>query len=197
METSPEREHDDNHRAKSYKRARLAFFVAGIIFSWITGAAFLLTGKSRDLAKSAGRISRSDRVNESATILSITMLSWIISLPLAYLRGYRLEHQYEMSNQTRTTWFADQIKGLALQLTLLVPISQVMLWVIRKRPRDWWAVLSAMAIPFTVVLAHLAPVLIAPIFNTYQPLRDRELAERLKALSARSGIQVADIMEVD
>lgn len=184
-------------RARQYKRAQILFFIAGIAFSWITAAMFVFSGSSRKLAKDMSRSVQHERVAEGATAAGLLLISWIISLPLAYLRGYRLEHRYEMSNQSTGQWFGEQLKGLGLQLVLMVPIAQLMLGVIRQRPRDWWAALSAMAIPFTVILSHLAPILILPLFNTYQPLRDRELAERLKALAARSGIHVAEILEMD
>jgi STE24 endopeptidase len=187
----------DYTRAKQYKRARIAFFVGGIAFSWITSLVFLLTGSSRKSADAVGRPVKNRHAKNSLVITVFLLMSWLVSFPLAYLRGYRLEHQFEMSNQTRGQWLGEQVKALLLQLVLMVPLAQVMLEVIRRRPKDWWAVLSAMAIPFTVILAHLAPVLILPIFNTYQPLRDKELAARLRLLAERSGITIADIMEMD
>jgi STE24 endopeptidase len=190
-------ESQEYERAKEYSRWRITYFVIGIIYSWITSALFLFSGRSRDLARSGQRRAKNERAAEGLTVVAFVLLSWIVSLPLAYMRGFRLEHHYELSNHTRTSWLTDQLKGLGLQLVLMVPVTQVSLAIIRRRPRDWWAVLSAMAVPFTVLLVHLFPVLIAPIFNTYRPLRDEELGERLKALAAKSGIHVADIMEVD
>ncbi len=187
----------NTERAKQYKRAKIAMFVVGLVFSWISAAIFLFTGGSRKLTdKTANRINNR-YASEGATVTLLLLLSWIISFPLAWLRGYRLEHQFDMSNQSFAGWLGDELKSLAIQMALMVPMSQVMLGVIRRWPRNWWAVLSAMAVPFTVVLAHLAPVLILPLFNTYQPIRDQKLAERLKALADRSGIHVAEIMEMD
>ena len=184
-------------RVKQYKRARILLFVAGIVSSWITASLFVFSGASRRLTDSTSSSVRNKRAGEGIAIVAFILLSWIISFPLAFLRGYRLEHAYEMSNQSFIQWLGDQLKGLTLQLVLMAPMTQAMLGVIRRRPSDWWAVLSALAIPFTVILSHLAPVLILPLFNTYQPLRDRELAKRLKDLAARSGIDVADILEMD
>jgi STE24 endopeptidase len=45
--------------------------------------------------------------------------------------------------------------------------------------------------------AQLFPILIAPRFNTYEPLKDRELAERLRDLTSRAGVPVADVMQMD
>jgi STE24 endopeptidase len=187
----------NTERRKRYKRAKIAYFVGGIIFSWITSALFVFSGSSRRLADSVRWKTNNERVSEGITISLFIVLSSVISLPLSYLRGYRLEHQYEMSNLTFTGWLGEQLKGLALQLVLMGPLTQGMLAVIRRRPQDWWGALSILAIPFTVILAQLAPVLIMPLFNKYQPLRDQELAEKLKAIASRSGIQVADIKEMD
>jgi STE24 endopeptidase len=184
-------------RARSYKKARLTFFVVGIIFSWISSILFLRSGAARTITEQTSQRVRQPQVSEGATISLFILVSWIASFPLAYLRGHKLEHSYGMSNQTVVQWLGEQLKGLALQLVLLVPLAQVMLTVIRRRPKDWWAVLSAMAVPFSVILAHLAPILILPLFNTYQPLRDQELAGRLRRLAERTGIKVADILEMD
>lgn len=187
----------NTERAKQYKRAKIAFFIVGIIFSWVSAALFLFTGSARKLTDGTASRVRNRRVSDGATVTIFLLLSWIVSFPLAWLRGFRLEHQYEMSNQSFIEWMGDELKSLAVQVALMIPMSQVILGVIRRRPKDWWAVLSALTVPFTVVLAHLAPVLIMPLFNTYQPLRDPELGRRLRALADRSGIQVADIMEMD
>jgi STE24 endopeptidase len=187
----------NTERAKQYKRARIAYFVVGIIFSWITSALFVFSGSSRKIADASDKKIRRHTVSEGATVTLFILLSWVASFPLSYLRGHRLEHKYEMSNQSFFAWLGEQLKGLALQLVLMVPITQAMLAIIRRRPRDWWAVLSLLAIPFTVILAHLAPVLIMPLFNKYEPLRDEELADRLKRLADRSGIRVAEILEMD
>jgi STE24 endopeptidase len=187
----------DEDRAREYSRAKIWYFVAGLIISTISTSVFVFSGSGARIADFSRKQVRSRRVSEGLTITLFMLLSWLASLPLAYLRGYRLEHRYGLSNQSLLSWAGDQLKVLALQVSFLVPVSQVALGVIRRWPRHWWAILSAMALPFTVILAHLFPVLIAPLFNKYQPLRDEELAESLKALAARSGIHVADVLEMD
>jgi len=69
--------------------------------------------------------------------------------------------------------------------------------VIRRRPRDWWLIIAGASIPLTVVLSNLAPVLLMPLFNRFQPLRDEALAERVRALAARSGVRISDVYEMD
>jgi STE24 endopeptidase len=52
-------------------------------------------------------------------------------------------------------------------------------------------------VPLTVVLANLAPVLILPLFNKFEPLKDQALAERIKALAAAQGVTISDVLQMD
>jgi STE24 endopeptidase len=69
--------------------------------------------------------------------------------------------------------------------------------VIRRRPRDWWLIIAGASVPLTVALGNLAPVLLMPLFNTFQPLRDESLADRVRALAARSGVRISDVFEMN
>jgi STE24 endopeptidase len=108
-----------------------------------------------------------------------------------------MEQRYGLSNQTRRAWFGEQAKGLGLSLALGLPLIQGVYAIIRRYPRGWWAILSALTVPFTIILSNLAPVLILPLFNKYEPIRDRALAERIKALAAAQGVTVSDVLQVD
>jgi len=69
--------------------------------------------------------------------------------------------------------------------------------VIRRRPRDWWLIIAGASVPLTVALSNLAPVLLMPLFNRFQPLRDEPLAARVRALATRSGVRISDVYEMD
>ena len=51
--------------------------------------------------------------------------------------------------------------------------------------------------PITLALGNLAPVLLMPLFNRFQPLRDEPLAARVRALAARGGVRISDVYEMD
>jgi STE24 endopeptidase len=129
--------------------------------------------------------------------LAGTILSFLSSLPLSYYSGYVVEHRYDLSNQTRRSWLFDHLKGLGVGIVLGLPIIQGVYWIIRRYPRRWWAILSGLTIPFTAVLVNLAPVLILPLFNKYEPLEDRELVDRIKALATREGVKVSDVLQMN
>ncbi|HET7093032.1 MAG TPA: M48 family metalloprotease, partial [Thermomicrobiales bacterium] len=87
--------------------------------------------------------------------------------------------------------------GLGVSLALGVPLTTGAYAVIRRRPKDWWLVLSAAAVPLAVVAGNLAPVLLMPIFNRFEPLRDRRRAARVRALAGKAGVRIADVYQMD
>src|SRR3712207_4898251 len=82
-------------------------------------------------------------------------------------------------------------------MLLQVPLLTGAFAVIRRRPRDWWLVLAGATVPLTVALSNLAPVLIMPLFNRFEPLRDRALADRVRGLAERAGVPIADVFQMD
>ena len=185
-------------RARQYNRQkrRVTLLASGI--GWLGSTAAVFTGISGRIHQ---RVRRRGALNatasESITIVILSLLGSLAALPFRYYSGYALEHRFQLSTQTRRAWVWEEAKALAVGLAFEVPGAQLILAIIRRRPRTWWAIVSALTLPLTVVLAQLGPVLIAPLFNRYEPLRDRQLGDRLRRLASRSGITVTDVLEMD
>lgn len=187
----------DPDRTRRYNREKERLLLVSLTLGWLTGAVILLTRLPVRIRNRSFDIAGAGFSGNSLTAITFGLLSWVISLPLSYYSGYIHEHRYGLSNQTRRDWTKDHLKGLGLSLAFQVPVTNAVLAIIARWPRRWWLVMTGISIPFTVLLAQLVPVLIMPLFNRFEPLRNRELAERLKTLAARSGIQVAEVLEMD
>ncbi|MBV9279677.1 MAG: M48 family metallopeptidase [Chloroflexi bacterium] len=157
----------------------------------------LATGFSAGLRDRSARLAPRRLGPAMPYALATIALSSLASFPLSYYRGFVLEHRYGLSNQSFGQWLVEQAKGLGVSLALGLPLIQGAYWVIRRYPRRWWAVLCALTIPVTVLLANLAPVLLMPLFNKFTPLKDRKLADRIKRLAADQGVHVSEVMQMD
>jgi len=184
-------------RARRYSRIREWLTLAGMLWSALVGVAALATGFSAWLRERARRVAPGRLGPVMPYAAALSLLSFLALLPLSYVGGHLVERRFDLSNQSVRAWFAEQLKGLAVSVALTVPLVQGVYWVIRRYPRSWWAVLSAVTVPLAVVLGGLAPVLILPIFNKFEPLRDRALGERMKGLAAAQGVEVADVLQMD
>lgn len=188
---------EERDRARRYNRRKEQLFLISLLFSWVAGALFIFSGIAVRVRRVASNLAGRGFKGQSLAVIFYALLTWVVSLPLSFYAGYVVEHRYNLSHQKIPAWLGDQLKGLGLGLGLEVPGVNLVYAVIRRRPRSWWAILTGLSLPFTVLLAQLFPVLIAPIFNKFEPVRDEQLVERLKALAAKSGIQVAGVMQMD
>ncbi len=188
---------EERDRARRYNRQKEQLFLIGLLISWVAGAFFVFSGLAASVWRSAANLAGRELKGQSLALVFYALLSWVFSLPLSFYSGYILEHRYNLSHQKIPAWLWDHVKGLGLGLGLEVPGANLVYAVIRRWPRAWWVILTGLSLPFTVLLAQLFPVLVAPLFNKYEPVRDEQLVERLKALAAKSGIHVASVMQMD
>jgi len=184
-------------RARRYSRLREWLTLIGMLGSGLLSVVALTTGLSAWLRDRATRVAPRKLGPVMPYTIAVSVLSFLASLPLSYAGGHLVERRFGLSNQGVRAWFAEQLKGLAVGLALGAPLAQGVYWLIRRYPRSWWALLSAAVVPLSVVLGSLAPVLILPIFNKFEPLRDRALGERMKRLAAAEGVKVADVLQMD
>src|SRR5579872_7188028 len=163
----------EGRKALSYSRTREWLALIDLVLG-ITGMTLaLVTGASARLRDATSRVPPK-RVGGVIPYAAVGIVaSSLASLPMAFYEGYVIEHKYGLSNQSKRAWLADWLKGVGVGLALGAPLIGGMYWVIRKYPKRWWAVLSALVVPFTVLLANLAPVLLMPLFNKFEPIKDR------------------------
>jgi STE24 endopeptidase len=187
----------DVKQAKRYSRIRLGVLLASLVWSVLRLTWFAGSGRSARL-RDGVRTRVPDRRLSAPLHFGIAFgLSWLSHLPLAYVGGYRVERAFGLTKQSMGGWLADQVKGLAVAQALEVPLVSGAYAVIRRRPNDWWLILSGATVPLLVVMQNLAPVLIMPLFNRFEPLRDRELAGRVKRLAETAGVSIADVFQMD
>ncbi len=171
--------------------------LVGMFISIVGGAVFVVSGLPKRLSDRIDQYTSNKWLRRGLFAIVLGVFEALASLPLGYFSGYVVEHRYGLSNQTRLSWAIDQVKGLLLALPFSAILANVMLEIIERSPKRWWAISTALALPFTVLLSQLAPVLIMPIFNKFEPLKDRQLADRLTKLAADSGVNVASVMQMD
>jgi len=127
-------------------------------------------------------------------VLMFAIISKLLSAPFDIV-GYRLEHQYNLSNQKVRSWLWDEAKGWLLNLVLCVIMVEIVYGIIRIAPQRWWIIAWAVFIGLFLLMAQLAPVVLMPIFYKFKPLENDELRERLTRLGERAGTRVRGVYE--
>lgn len=187
----------DLARAKRYRRIRLGLYAASTALGVARSLWLADQRRSRRLKDAVAEVVPDPRLAGPGYLAAMAGLSWAASLPLSYVGGHLVERHFDLTKQSTAGWLADAVKGLGLGLVLQVPLLTGTFVVIRRRPDDWWLVLSGIAVPLSVLAANLAPVLILPLFNTFEPIRDEALKQRIRDLAEKAGVEIADVYQMN
>jgi Zn-dependent protease with chaperone function len=183
----------DSPEARGYNRVQRWLGIAdfGVGFAFLV--VLLVTGWSgwlRDLAIRWGL------KNYSLSVFMYVLLLMAISKALGFgldYYGFRLERRYKLSTQRFRSWAWDEIKGFLVGLVLGTVLVELLYFIIRQWPQNWWLLAWAMFMALFVVMAQLAPVVLFPIFYKFEPLDNEDLRRRLVILSERAGTRVRGV----
>jgi STE24 endopeptidase len=121
----------------------------------------------------------------------------LATFPLDLWRGYLRERRWGMSTQTLPAWLGDRAKSLAVAVLLAAGAWTAVVGVARAWPH-WWPLAASAGAAFTVlVLTLLAPLVLEPLFNRFEPLPDERLARELRDLAVEAGVPVRDVLVAD
>lgn len=129
--------------------------------------------------------------------LGIMLVADIIEIPFSLYSTFKIEQQFGFNTQTRTGWIADFIKGLLVKFVLLGLIGWVLLTVLYALGGNWWWVAWLTIFIFGLILSELYPVLIAPLFNTFTPLKNKDLLHDIQSLFKKADIKADKVFKMD
>ncbi len=168
-------------------------FLYGIGVAWL----LLGTGLSARMRDIAERIFGNRWLQTAVYAVEYIVLTALLTLPLTLYQGFFREHAYGLSNQTFAQWMRDQLVGLLVGIVFGTIALVIIYAVIRRSHRNWWVWGAGAAIALLVLGATIAPVYIAPLFNSYKPLPDSELRTQLLSMARANGIPADNVYVFD
>jgi STE24 endopeptidase len=186
---------EDTPQARQYSRIRRWLSASDTALGVVFLVVLLAAGFSRDLRDLSFQFAREHYVLALFFyVLLLTLISKALSLPLD-VYSFRLEHRFQLSNQSTKAWIIDEVKGWFVGLVIATLLTELVYWIIRSSLQHWWLIAWAAFTALFVVFAQLAPVVLFPIFYKFVPLNDQELRNRLVKLSERAGTRVRGVYE--
>jgi STE24 endopeptidase len=121
----------------------------------------------------------------------------LVELPFSYYYTFVVEEKFGFNRSTLKLWLIDHIKGGLISAVFFALILSFLLLFIEWSPRLWWLWGFVLLSAVQLVMALLYPVVLAPLFNKFEPVRDGELSARIKEAMEKSGIRVKKILQMD
>jgi STE24 endopeptidase len=127
----------------------------------------------------------------------LAIIGSIAGLPFELYGTFVLEKKYGFSTITWRLWITDLIKSLILSAILMTIMISAFMAFIHYLPASWWFWAWVFFTLFEITLLWLYPVLIAPLFNKFEPIKDDVLREKINALMDKVGLKTKGIYQVD
>jgi STE24 endopeptidase len=124
-------------------------------------------------------------------------ITQVVHLPFSLYGTFVIESRYGFNTRSPKDWFLDALKGLAISAPLGALFLWVLLSLIKHTGSSWWIWAWIAVAVFELLVLWLYPVLIAPLFNKFEPLRDEEFVKRIEALMGKSGLRAKGVFRMD
>ncbi|KAF1046085.1 M48 family metallopeptidase [Xylophilus sp.] len=132
-----------------------------------------------------------------ALLAAFALIGGLIDLPASLWRTFVIEQRFGFNRTTVRLWFGDLLKSTLLGAAIGLPIAALILWLMAAAGSWWWLWAWAVWTGFNLLLMVVYPAFIAPLFNTFKPLDDAVLNERVTALMQRCGFAAKGLFVMD
>lgn len=181
---------------RRHSRIGDTLYFVGTAWSFGVLALLLVTGLSRRMRDAAARVTKKPFLLAMLYIVLFTLATAVLEFPLTYYSDFVVPHQFDLTDQSFGSWIGDMLKGMAVAMVVGSLIGALALLAIRRIQR-WWVVLWLASVPLIILLVVIQPIVLDPIFNKFEPLKDEVLRQKLVDLAARAGIEGGRVYQVN
>ncbi|HET8798631.1 MAG TPA: M48 family metallopeptidase, partial [Thermoanaerobaculia bacterium] len=179
-----------------HSRIRDTLYFVGVAWTFATLGIVLLTGLSRRMRDLAAKKVKKPWVVAAIYIILFTLVTALLDFPLTYYSGFVVPHQFDLTDQSFGAWMGEQLKGLGIGLVMSALLGATALLGIRK-VKNWWFAIWLVSIPIIILFGVVQPIVLDPIFNKFEPLKDEVLRQKLLDLASKAGIEGSRVYQAD
>lgn len=120
----------------------------------------------------------------------------LMNLPFEIHETFKIEAKFGFNKTTRSTFISDKIKGLFLGALIGLPVLGLIIWLFESFENAWlwgWIFLSG----FSLLMAYLAPAVILPLFNKFEPLEEGELKSAINDMAETCKFPLTELSVMD
>ena len=186
---------DEIARAEDYRSGQRLLFVGGVVAQ---GAVLLIlvAGRPEQAKEVLRRAGRRPVLGGAAAAAGLAGVLAVVGLPFD-VAAHERAVDVGLSTQDLWAWAGDWAKANGINAALMGVLGTGLLALIRRYPRRWWVPGSAAVVVLAAAFTWLAPVVLAPLFNDFEPLEGGEAREDVLELGERSGVEIGEVYRVD
>jgi STE24 endopeptidase len=127
----------------------------------------------------------------------LSVLANLSHIPFGLYDTFVIEERYGFNRMTLRMWILDLLKSVTVQFLLGGLVLWLLLALVVHGGGSWWVWAWMMVGGFELMMLWLYPVVIAPLFNKFEPIQDLGLVVRIKNLMEKVGLRVKAVLKMD
>jgi len=127
----------------------------------------------------------------------IVIIANLLDIPFDLYGTFVIEDRYGFNTRTIKLWIIDWIKGIAISFILGGIVIFFLLTLVFYFKNAWWFFAWIVISVFELLIMWLYPVLIAPLFNKFEPITNMELQNKIAILMGKAGLAVKGVFQMD
>ncbi len=179
----------DHTKAAAYTSAKTKINIAGLIVQALFLYVITLGGWINELNATLYAYLSGEIIQGVALILIIMILSSLIELPLGLYKTFVVDEKFGFNKMTISLFISDLFKQSIVSLIIVIPVIYIALWIFGNLGESWWIWLWVFFSIFNVVMLAVYPLYIAPLFNKFNPMVDKELKSKIEILLKKCGFE--------
>lgn len=181
--------------ARDYRDGQRNLMLAGLGIEF-AALGLLALGRPRWARRLLDRASARPVLGAAAAGAGISLLLAVLALPTGAIAHERAV-DVGLSTQDLAAWLGDRARGAGIALILAGIGAAVLVGLQRRLPRLWWLAGAGAVVLYAAVSSWLAPVVLAPVFNDFEPLPEGSVRREVLDLADRAGVEVGEVLRVD
>ena len=196
-------EFDGYYDAEKYKKSQLylkettRFGIVTGIFDAVLILAFIFLGGFNAVDVFIRELGYSELMTGVVYLGVLSFANTLLSLPFSIYSTFVIEKKFGFNKTTVKTFVTDLIKGLLLTLIIGAPLLMAVLWFFETMGSNAWLYVWIFIAVFQLIMLFLAPVVIMPLFNKFEPLEDGELKEKITTYAEKENFSLKGVYTMD
>ncbi|TPX55386.1 Ste24 endopeptidase [Powellomyces hirtus] len=137
-------------------------------------------------------------ITQSIVFVALMSISGMIfNLPFSIYRTFVIEQRHGFNKTTPKLFVMDMIKETTLSAVIGIPLIAAFLKIIDWAGQDFYFYVWVFMLVVQLVMILIFPTLIQPLFNTFTPLPEGSLRDKINALATRINFPLKKLFVID
>jgi STE24 endopeptidase len=183
-------ESEEIERGRRFARPQLALALARQAIQVAALVAIADRGRRRERSQNGGSAAGAAEALKLTTTLSLAALpATVVARRRALTVG--------LDTQSWSGWAADMAKASAISGAISAAAGALLARLTGRYPSRWWLPAAAGSVAAAGLFGVLAPVVLDPLFNDFEPLPPGETRSDVLELADAAGVRVGEVYVVD